>query len=98
MIIARVIGDVVSIPKPGTPRIRKAVLVQPLNLDSSNKGTAVVAFNAMGASVGDVVLLLREGFREIMTVSRPASPGGMAVVGIVDKVDLFPVSPSPEHK
>jgi microcompartment protein CcmK/EutM len=83
MLIARVIGDIVATRKKGTYRPRKSVMLQPLNLDSTNKGEAMIALDAVDVKVGDCVLVVK-------AVGRPESPIDMAVVGIVDRIDLFP--------
>jgi ethanolamine utilization protein EutN len=101
MVIARVIGDVVATQKHGSHGARKALLVQPLDLDGTDRGNAVVALDAADAGVGDVVLLVMEGFSAMTAVGRPDSPIDMAVIGVIDRVDLFPAaaaSTSPEGK
>ena len=47
MLIGRVIGDVVATQKHASHHGRKALLVQPLNLDGSARGDAVVALDAV---------------------------------------------------
>lgn len=100
MLIARVIGDVVATQKHASHEGRKALLVQPLNLDGSDRGAAVVALDAVDAGVGDRVLLVTEGFSAMTSVGRPMSPVDMAVVGVIDRIDLVSDvtgSPSPSH-
>ena len=99
MVIGRVIGDVVATQKHPSHHGRKALLVQPLNLDWTNRGDAVVALDAVDAGVGDRVLLVMEGFSAMTSVGRPESPIDMAVVGVIDHVELS--SPAPagsEHE
>ena len=69
---------------------RKLLLVQPLNLDGSNRGDAVVALDAVDAGVGDRVLLVTEGFSAMTAVGRPQSPIDMAVIGFIDQIELVP--------
>lgn len=88
MLIARVIGEVVSTQKHPSHKGRKALVVQPLNLDGSNRGDAVIALDAVDAGAGDRVLLATEGFSAMTSVGRPQSPIDMAVVGFVDEIDL----------
>ena len=88
MLIARVIGELVSTHKHPSHQGRKALIVQPLELDGSSRGDAVIAFDAVDAGVGDRVLLLTEGFGAMTSVGRPQSPIDMAVVGVIDRVDL----------
>jgi ethanolamine utilization protein EutN len=88
MLIARVIGEVVSTQKHASHKGRKALLVQPLNLDGTNRGDAVIALDSVDAGAGDRVLLATEGFSAMTSVGRPQSPIDMAVIGFVDNIDL----------
>jgi ethanolamine utilization protein EutN len=90
MMIARVVGHVVATQKHASHEGRKALLVQPLNLDESPRGDAVVALDAVDAGIGDRVLLVMEGFSAMTSVGRPDSPIDMAVVGVIDRLDLLP--------
>src|SRR5580658_1110266 len=98
MLIARVIGDLVATQKHASHEGRKILLVQPLNLDGSDRGDAVIALDAEDAGVGDRVLLVTEGFSAMTAVGRPESPIDMAVVGVIDQVDLFAPAAGAEHK
>ncbi len=91
MLIARVIGEVVSTHKHASHEGRKALLVQPLNLDGSNRGDAVVALDAVDAGLGDTVLLVTEGYSAMTSVGRPQSPIDAAVIGFIDSIDLAEV-------
>ncbi len=88
MLIGRVIGEVVATVKHASHVGRKALLVQPLNLDGSNRGEAVVALDSVDAGAGDRVLLVMEGFSAMTAVGRPQSPIDMAVIGFIDQIDL----------
>lgn len=88
MLIARVIGELVSTHKHESHVGRKALIVQPLELDGANRGDPVIAFDAVDAGVGDRVLLVTEGFSAMTSVGRPQSPIDMAVVGVIDRIDL----------
>ena len=88
MLIGRVIGEVVATQKHASHEGRKALIVQPLNLDGSNRGDAVVALDAVDAGVGDRVLLTTEGFSAMTSVGRPNSPIDMGVIGVIDRIDL----------
>jgi ethanolamine utilization protein EutN len=88
MLIGRVIGDVVATQKAPSHIGRKILVVQPLNLDGSDRGEAVLALDAVDAGVGERVLLAAEGYSAMTSVGRPNSPIDMAVIGIIDTVDL----------
>ncbi|HTS48306.1 MAG TPA: EutN/CcmL family microcompartment protein [Bryobacteraceae bacterium] len=93
MLIARVIGELVSTQKHASHLGRKALVVQPLDLDGSNRGDPVIALDAVDAGVGDRVLLVTEGFSAMTSVGRPESPIDMAVVGVIDRLDIDSGSP-----
>ncbi len=88
MLLGKVIGDVVATQKSPSHEGRKILLVQPLNLDGTDRGDAVLALDAVDAGVGDRVLLVSEGFSAMTAVGRPNSPIDMAIIGVVDSVDL----------
>jgi len=89
MLIGRVIGDVVATQKAPSHAGRKILMVQPLNLDGSDRGEAVLALDAVDAGVNDRVLLATEGYSAMTAVGRPNSPIDMAVVGVIDAVNLL---------
>jgi ethanolamine utilization protein EutN len=89
MVIGRVIGDVVATQKDASHRGRKILVVQPLQLDGSDRGDPVLALDAVDAGVGDRVLLATEGFSAMTAVGRPHSPIDMAVIGVIDHVELI---------
>ena len=88
MLIGRVIGDVVATQKSPSHQGRKILVVQPLHLDGSDRGEPVLALDAVDAGVGDRVLVVTEGFSAMTSVGRPNSPIDMAVIGVVDHVEL----------
>ena len=89
MLIGRVIGDVVATQKAPSHVGRKILVVQPLNLDGSDRGDPVLALDAVDAGIGERVLIVTEGFSAMTAVGRPNSPIDMAVVGVIDSVDLI---------
>src|SRR5258707_8039203 len=89
MVIGRVIGDVVATQKHASHEGRKALLVQPLNLDGSDRGETVIALDAVDAGAGDRVLLVNEGFSAMTAVGRPESPIDAAVIGEIDELVNF---------
>ena len=87
MLIARVIGEVVATQKHSSHEGRKALLVQPLNLDGTDRGDAVVALDAVDAGVGDRVLLVecrplsRDKRWRVSKVLEKSKSGAEATVG-----------------
>lgn len=88
MVIGRVIGDIVATQKAPSHEGRKILVVQPLNLDGSDRGEVLLALDAVDAGVGDRVLVVTEGWSAMTSVGRPKSPIDMAVVGVIDTVTL----------
>src|ERR1700687_3361025 len=88
MLIAHVIGELISTHKHESHVGRKALIVQPLDLDGSKRGDPVIALDAVDAGVGDRVLLVTEGFSAMTSVGRPQSPIDMAVLGVIDSIEL----------
>lgn len=89
MLIARVIGDAVATMKNASHEGQKLLLVQPLQLDQRTpRGDAVLAVDAADAGPGDLVLLVTEGFSAMTAVGRPDSPIDMAVIGVIDHVEI----------
>lgn len=88
MLIGKVIGEVVATQKHVSHEGQKLLVVQPLELDGTNKGDAVIAVDAVDAGVGDRVLLIIEGFSAMTSVGRPNSPIDVAVIGVIDFVEL----------
>jgi ethanolamine utilization protein EutN len=89
MLIGRIIGDVVATQKAPSHQGQKILVVQPLNLDGSDRGEAVLALDAVDAGIGERVLLSTEGFSAMTAVGRPNSPIDMAVIGVIDAIDLI---------
>lgn len=89
MLVGRIIGDVVATQKDASHAGRKILVVQPLNLDGSDRGEAVLALDAVDAGIGERVLLSTEGFSAMTAVGRPNSPIDSAVVGIIDEITLI---------
>lgn len=88
MVIGRVIGDIVATQKAPSHEGRKILVVQPLNLDGSERGEVMLALDAVDAGVGDKVLVVTEGWSAMTSVERRQSPIDNAVIGVVDSVTI----------
>jgi len=88
MLIARVIGEIVATQKHPSHQGCRILMVQPLNLDGSDRGDALVAMDSVGAGVGDRVLVTVDGYAAMTAVGRTQSPIDMAVIGCIDHIDL----------
>ena len=98
MLIGLVVGSLVSTQKNAKLEGAKLLLVQPLDLAGKAQGGAVLAIDSLSAGVGDRVLLIMEGYSAMTAVGRPNSPIDMAVIGVIDSIDLFqPPPPDAAH-
>ena len=88
MVIARVVGSVVSTKKNGKLEGAKLLLAQPLDLDGKDRGPAVMAIDAVDAGVGDRVLLVLDGKAAMLALNRGLAGVDAAIVGVVDAVDI----------
>jgi len=61
-------------------------LVHEVDTKRSDRGEAVIAFDAVDAGIGDRVLIVTEGFSAMTSVGRPASPIDLAVLALVDHI------------
>ena len=88
MLIARVVGTVVSTQKHRTFEGAKLLLVQPVTLDNRASGPALLAVDSVGAGVHETVLVVIEGRAAGEALGRKAAPVDAAIVGIIDSVDV----------
>ncbi|HBR58831.1 MAG TPA: ethanolamine utilization protein EutN [Blastocatellia bacterium] len=83
MQIARVIGNVVSTVKNDSLHGRKMLLVQTLDADLRKKGDPMIALDAVGAGVGELVFWCR-GKEASFPFKRDDTPTDCTIVGIID--------------
>lgn len=90
MVLARVIGSVVSTLKHPAYEATKLMVVQPVQPDGAVADDTLLAVDAAGAGAGETVLVLRQGVAaaQVLGVDRP--PIRSVIVGIVDRVDCEP--------
>jgi ethanolamine utilization protein EutN len=88
MILAKVIGNIVSTVKHECYARQKLLLVRPLTPDGKMKSDTLVAVDTVGAGKGDTVLVAAEGKAAMEILKLPRrSPVREIIVGIVDCVD-----------
>jgi microcompartment protein CcmK/EutM len=87
MLLARVIGTVVASRKEPELEGLKLLLLQNAGTDGAATGAQVVAVDAVGAGVGDVVLYATGSSARQTKVSkdRPVDATVMAIVDLVDE-------------
>jgi ethanolamine utilization protein EutN len=88
MQIARVIGTVVSTQKNKKFDGAKLMLVQPLNVDDTPRGNALLAVDGVGAGVDEKVLVVLEGRAAGEALGRKGAPVDAAIIGIIDTVSI----------
>ncbi len=82
MLLGRVAGTVVSSRKEGTLEGLKFLVVKQLDVDDSETGSYVVAADAVGAGVGEVVMYATgsSARQTVMTQDRPCDAVVMTIV------------------
>ncbi|HVA63210.1 MAG TPA: EutN/CcmL family microcompartment protein [Terriglobales bacterium] len=92
MIVARVVEELVATRKHPSHEGGKLLLVEPEVVAGARaQGTpsgALIALDAVGAGVGERVLVVLDGYAAMSALGRPMSPIDAAVIGIIDHVDL----------
>ena len=88
MQIAKVIGTVVSTQKNKKFEGAKLMLVQPLNIDDTPRGNALLAVDGVGAGVNEKVLVVLEGRAAGEALGKKAAPVDAAIIGINDTVTI----------
>ena len=86
MQIARVIGNVVSTVKNASLEGRKLLIVQTLDAELREKGEPMVALDAVGAGVGELVFWCR-GKEASFPFKRDDTPTDCTIVGIIDSAE-----------
>ena len=87
MMIARVIGTVVSTRKEPTMEGLRLLVCQPVNAEGEKAGTPVVAADAVGAGVGETILYAT-GSSARQTVATQNRPVDAVVMAIVDNWEV----------
>ena len=88
MILARIIGSVVSTIHHRVVDGRKLLVAERLDANARPTGGYVIAIDAIGAGQGEIVLILDEGTGARQILDDTNTPVRSVVVGIVDAVEL----------
>ncbi|MEI6749871.1 MAG: EutN/CcmL family microcompartment protein [Bacteroidales bacterium] len=89
MILAKIIGNVVSTVKATGYESRKILIVQPIDPSGEAKGKSFLAVDTVQAGVGDTVLVLEEGGSARMILDEPDTFTIKAIIaGIVDHITM----------
>ncbi len=89
MILAKVIGNVVSTQKNKNLIGHKLLLVKEVNFEGEfiNKNDAL-AIDLIDAGIGDTVLVVREGDAVEQILGNSNSPVNTMIIAIVDDIDI----------
>jgi microcompartment protein CcmK/EutM len=87
MLIAKVVGDIVASHKAEGLNGHKLLLVQPLDVKGAPKGNHFVASDAVGAGLGEWVVLC-QGSSARMTPVSEGRPVDAVVIGIIDSIQF----------
>jgi microcompartment protein CcmK/EutM len=88
MILARVVGTVVSTQKRPQFEGAKLLLVQPETPQGEPKGPTLLAIDSCGAGVSERVLVVVEGRAAGEALGKKGAPVDAAIIGIVDQLDF----------
>ena len=86
MIIARILGTVVSTQKDARLEGKKLLIVKPLNVDGSDQSGYVVAVDTVGAGFHEKVLVV-SGSSARMAEGNKDCPVDAAIIGVIDHID-----------
>ena len=98
MQIARVIGSVVSTSKSDRLTGLKLLVVRNIDLDTmEEKGSPIIAIDAVGAGEGEVVMLCA-GSSSRMTETTKDKPADCTITAIIDYIDIANKRVFDKHK
>ncbi|HEX7879428.1 MAG TPA: EutN/CcmL family microcompartment protein [Candidatus Eisenbacteria bacterium] len=85
MMLARVIGTVVSTVQHASLNGRRLLLARRLGLDGKPTGSTLIAVDTVQATPGQTVLILDEGNGARQVLGAPEAPIRTVIVGVVDR-------------
>jgi microcompartment protein CcmK/EutM len=88
VILARVVGQVVSTVKRPQFEGAKLLIVQPEAPDGTAQGATLLAIDSVGAGASERVIVVLEGRAAGEALGKKLSPVDAAIVGIVDALDV----------
>lgn len=90
MILAKVCGNIVATKKNHRYEGASIMLCQQITPEGEEMATTVLALNAVGAGVGETVLIVQEGWgASTASTGKAGAAIDSAIVGVVDYVDLL---------
>jgi ethanolamine utilization protein EutN len=89
VILARVVGEVVSTQKRPQFEGAKLLVLQPETPAGARTGNVLLAIDSVGAGRGELVIAVLEGRAAGDALGKKLAPVDAAILGIVDVVDLY---------
>ena len=91
MLLARVIGNVVSTQKNQRYEGSRIMLCRQITLEGEEMDYTCLALDSVSAGIGDIVLIVQEGWSaSTASTGKAGAAIDSAIVGVVDYVDLLP--------
>ena len=87
MIIARILGTVVSTQKDERLLGKKLLIVKPINLDGSDQSGYTVAVDTVGAGYHEKVMVV-SGSSARLAEGNKDRPVDAAIIGVIDEIDF----------
>ncbi|MBV6497612.1 MAG: ethanolamine utilization protein EutN [Acidobacteria bacterium ACB1] len=87
MIIARILGTVVSTQKDARLAGKKLLIVKPINLDGSDQSGYLVSVDTVGAGFQEKVIVVG-GSSARMAEGNKDCPVDSAIIGVIDSFDF----------
>lgn len=90
MLLARVIGNVVSTQKNQRYEGTRAMLCRQVTPEGEDMDYTCIALDSVNAGEGDIVIIAQEGWSaSTASTGKPGAAIDSAIVGVVDYVDLL---------
>ena len=86
MTFARVVGNIVSTKKKEVLNGHKLMIIQPLDNFGKDSGSETIAIDTVGAGIGDLVIVIAEGWaaRTCARCTEKFAPMDVVIAGIID--------------
>ena len=88
MIIARILGTVVSTHKDERLKGKKLLIVKPINLDGTDQSGYLVAVDTVGAGFHERVIVVG-GSSARLAEGNKDCPVDSAIIGVIDNIDFI---------
>lgn len=87
MTLARVVGNLVSTKKKDDLVGQKLMIIQPIDNFGKDSGGEQIAVDGVGAGIGDLVIVIGEGWaaRTCARAKNKLAPMDVAIAGIIDE-------------